>query len=133
MGYAAVAVDLQGHSRSDGLKGYLPDVDGATQDCSDFFNSVSELEEISGIPTFLFGESLEGAICLLIHFGELKQWNGAILAAAMCKISDNMRPPWPVQQILMFLAYLLPTWAIVPNTDYLDKSMKDPVKRDDSA
>lgn len=130
MGYAAVASDLQGHGQSEGLKGYLPDVDGATQDCTEFFNSVSETDEFSGIPKFLYGESLGGAICLLIHFREPTKWNGAILAAAMCKISDGMRPPWPVLQILTFLAYFFPTWGIVPNTEYLDKSIKDPWKRE---
>lgn len=130
MGYAAVASDLQGHGKSEGLKGYLPDVNGATQDCLDFFHSVLEKDEFQDIPRFLYGESLGGAIGLLIHFREPDKWNGAILAAAMCKISDNMRPRWPLPEILVCLAYFFPTWAIVPSKDLVDKSVTDPWKRE---
>lgn len=130
MGYAAVASDLQGHGKSEGLKGFLPDVDGATQDCLDFFHSVSEKDEFQGVPKFLYGESLGGAICLLIHFREPEQWSGAILAAAMCKISDNMIPAWPLPQILTYLAAVFPTWAIVPSNDLVEQSVSVPWKRD---
>lgn len=130
MGYVAVASDLQGHGNSEGLKGFIPDVEGCAQDCLDFFHSVVETDEFRYIPKFLYGESLGGAICLLIHFREPDEWNGAILAAAMCKISDGMRPPWPVPEILILLAYVFPTWAIVPSNDLVDKSVTDPWKRE---
>ncbi|CAM6088392.1 unnamed protein product [Calypogeia fissa] len=130
MGYVAMASDLQGHGNSEGLKGYIPDVDGCTQDCLDFFHSVLETDEFRGIPKFLYGESLGGAICLLIHFKQPDQWNGAILAAAMCKISDNMKPRWPLPEILILLAYFFPTWAIVPTKDLVDKSVTHPWKRE---
>ncbi|KAL3676230.1 hypothetical protein R1sor_026178 [Riccia sorocarpa] len=130
MGYAACASDLQGHGQSDGLKGYLPDVQEVADDCREFFRSVIEREEFRGIPKFLYGESLGGAICLLIHFQERAKWDGAILAAAMCKISDNMRPPWPVAEILICMAGIFPTWAIVPTKDLVDKSVSHPYKRE---
>lgn len=65
-----------------------------------------------------------GAICLLIHFKNQKAWNGAILVAPMCRISDNVKPRWPIPEILIFLAKFLPTLAIVPTADLLDKSVK---------
>lgn len=128
MGYAAVASDLQGHGKSEGLQGHVPDVDSAAQDCLDFFHSVLEMDEFRGIPKFLYGESLGGAICLLIHFREPEQWNGAILCAAMCKISDSMKPRWPLPQILTGLAHFFPTWPIVPTLG-VDKAVKSPQKR----
>ncbi|KAG6547962.1 hypothetical protein Mapa_010783 [Marchantia paleacea] len=130
MGYAACASDLEGHGLTEGLRGFLPDVQGAADDCLEFFHSVLDQEEFRGIPKFLYGESLGGAICLLIHFREPEQWDGAILAAAMCKISDDMRPPWPVADILTCVAHVFPTWAIVPTKDLVDKSVSHPYKRE---
>lgn len=42
----------------------------------------------------------------------------------MCKISDNVRPRWPIPQILILLAKFFPTLPIVPTADLLDKSVK---------
>ncbi|WVY95343.1 hypothetical protein V8G54_034431 [Vigna mungo] len=53
-------------------------------------------------------------IYLLINFLSLKPFNGAVLVAPMCKISDNIRPKWPIPQILTFLAIFFPTLPIVP-------------------
>ncbi|KAL2629324.1 hypothetical protein R1flu_014010 [Riccia fluitans] len=130
MGYAACASDLEGHGQSEGLKGFLPDVDGVANDCLEYFHLVAEREEYQSIPKFLYGESLGGAICLLIHFMEPENWDGAILAAAMCKISDKMKPPWPVANLLSCAAHIFPTWAVVPTKDLVDKSISHPYKRE---
>ncbi|KAH7434965.1 hypothetical protein KP509_06G042700 [Ceratopteris richardii] len=130
MGCASFALDLEGHGRSGGLKGYIPDINAVAQDCYEYFMSVKQSQAFAGIPCFLYGESMGGAICLLLHFIDPGAWNGAILVAPMCKISDKMRPPWPVAQILQFLAKFFPTWAVVPAEDLVDKSIKDPVKRE---
>lgn len=42
----------------------------------------------------------------------------------MCKISDKVRPRWPIPQILSFLARFFPTLPIVPAPDLLYKSVK---------
>ena len=42
--------------------------------------------EYSDLPSFLFGESMGGAVALKIHFKQPKDWNGAILVAPMCKV-----------------------------------------------
>jgi acylglycerol lipase len=80
----------------------------------DFFNSVTETKEFKVIPNFIYGESLGGAIALMIHFLQPEKWNGMITAAAMGKLTDDVRPNWVLQQLLLVLAYLLPTWAITP-------------------
>lgn len=130
MGCASFALDLEGHGRSGGLKGYIPDIDAVTQDCHSYFTSIKCKQEFTDLPCFLYGESMGGAICLLLHFKAPKAWNGAMLAAPMCKISDKMRPPWPVAEILTFLAKWAPTWPVVPTKDLVDKSIKDPIKRE---
>ncbi|KAA8515309.1 hypothetical protein F0562_018461 [Nyssa sinensis] len=124
-GFACFALDLQGHGQSQGLKAFVPNVDLVVDDCLAFFDSViNQNPQFQNRPTFLYGESMGGAICLLIHFRNPKSFNGAILIAPMCKISDTVRPRWPIPEILSFLAKIAPTLPIVPTADLLDKSVK---------
>ncbi|KAI3937063.1 hypothetical protein MKX01_015278 [Papaver californicum] len=101
MGFACFALDIEGHGQSQGLKAFVPNVDLVVDD----------------------------SICLIIHFKDPKGFNGAILVAPMCKISDNVKPKWPVPEILTFVAKFMPTLAIVPTADLLDKSIKVEKKR----
>jgi acylglycerol lipase len=39
-----------------------------------------------GLPSFLFGQSMGGAVALKIHFKQPNEWSGAILVAPMCKV-----------------------------------------------
>lgn len=130
MGYAAFALDLEGHGLSDGLKGFTPNADVVVEDCLFYFNSLRKKPEYRDLPRFLYGESLGGAICLLIHFQDPTGYDGAILMAPMCKISEKMIPPWPVEKFLRFVGWWIPTAPIVPMKDLVDKSVKDPVKRE---
>lgn len=123
-GFACFALDMEGHGRSEGVRGYVPNVDLVVEDCLSFFSSVKENPQFNELPCFLYGESMGGAICLLIHFAKPKGFDGAILVAPMCKISEKVKPSWPIQVILMFLSRFLPTWAIVPTEDLLQKSIK---------
>lgn len=65
-----------------------------------------------------------GAISLLINFRNPDFFNGAILIAPMCKISDKVRPRWPIPEILTFVSKFAPTLAIVPTADLVEKSVK---------
>lgn len=127
-GIACFALDLQGHGRSDGLRAFVPEVDLAVQDCLAFFNSVKRDSRFQTLgrspPSFLYGESMGGAICLLVHLADPLGFDGAVLVAPMCKISDNLKPRWPIPQILTQLARFFPTWAIVPTEDLMRKSVK---------
>lgn len=124
MGFACFALDLQGHGQTQGLKAFVPSVDLVVQDCLCYFNSIKRDPKFKSLPCFLFGESMGGAICLLIHFADPRGFQGAILVAPMCKISDKVRPKWPIPQILTFLARFFPTLPIVPTPDLLYKSVK---------
>ncbi|CAL5213409.1 unnamed protein product [Lathyrus oleraceus] len=124
MGFACFALDLQGHGQTQGLKAFVPSVDLVVQDCLSYFNSIKRDPKFKALPCFLFGESMGGAICLLIHFADPRGFQGAILVAPMCKISDKVRPKWPIPQILTFLARFFPTLPIVPTPDLLYKSVK---------
>ncbi|OMO76504.1 Alpha/beta hydrolase-1 [Corchorus capsularis] len=128
-GFAVFALDMEGHGRSQGLRCYVPNVDLAVQDCLSYFNLIKQDPNFNGLPCFLYGESMGGAICLLIHFADPKGFQGAILVAPMCKISDKVRPRWPIPQVLTFMSKFLPTLAIVPTEDLLHKSVKVEEKR----
>ncbi|KAF6163171.1 hypothetical protein GIB67_025035 [Kingdonia uniflora] len=124
MGFASFALDIEGHGLSQGLKAFVPNVDLVVDDIFAFFESIKENPDFSELPSFLYGESMGGAICLLIHFRDPSLWNGAILSAPMCKISDKVKPKWPIPEILTMVAKFLPTLPIVPTSDLLDKSVK---------
>ncbi|XP_023542714.1 caffeoylshikimate esterase-like [Cucurbita pepo subsp. pepo] len=124
MGFACFALDLEGHGGSEGLKAFVPNVDSVVHDCLSFFRFVKLNPQFQGLPAFLFGESMGGAICLLIHFADPKGFEGAILVAPMCKISDKVKPIWPIPQFLTAVARFLPSLAIVPTADLLEKSVK---------
>ncbi|CAH9112248.1 unnamed protein product [Cuscuta epithymum] len=130
-GYACFALDLEGHGQSQGLKGYVPNLDLVIEDCLSFFNSITlQNPQFQDLPQFLFGESMGGAICLLIHLKNPGLFsNGAILIAPMCRISEKVRPSWPIPQILTALSIFAPTLPMVPAADLLDKSVKVPEKK----
>lgn len=128
-GFACVALDLEGHGYSEGIPGFVPNVDLVVRDCLNYFNFVKLNPQFQNLPSFLYGESMGGAICLLIHFSDPKSFNGAILVAPMCRIADELKPKWPIPQILIPMAKLFPTLAIVPTEDLMPKSVKVEEKR----
>ncbi|KAG6384149.1 hypothetical protein SASPL_156052 [Salvia splendens] len=114
-------LDLHGHGRSQGLKAYVPNVDDALS----FFDfAIAQDPIFEKPPKFLYGESMGGAICLLMHFKRPEFFKGAILMAPMCKISEKVKPRWPIPQILTAVARFAPTLAVVPTADLLEKSVK---------
>ncbi|XP_015070724.1 caffeoylshikimate esterase [Solanum pennellii] len=129
-GFACFALDIEGHGQSQGLKAYVPNLDLVIDDCLSFFSFVlTQNTEFQDLPKFLFGESMGGAICVLIHLKRPKEFNGGILIAPMCKISDKVKPIWPIAQFLTLVARFAPTLAVVPTADLLEKSVKVPEKR----
>lgn len=50
-------------------------------------NKITEKEENRNKMRYLLGESMGGAVALLLHRKNPHYWDGAILAAPMCKVS----------------------------------------------
>lgn len=128
-GFACFAFDLEGHGRSQGLRAFVPDVDLVVDDAISYFDSIKSDPRFQGLPRFLYGESMGGAICLLIHFRDPLGYQGAVLVAPMCKISDKVRPAWPIPQVLSLVARVMPTLPIVPTADIMKKSVKVEAKK----
>jgi alpha-beta hydrolase superfamily lysophospholipase len=84
---------------------------------------------MEGLPCFLFGESMGGAVALKAHLKYPDMWDGAILVAPMCKIADSMYPPWYLVQIMIALAHIIPKAKLVTNRDIAEIGFRDLVKR----
>ncbi|KAI4349663.1 hypothetical protein L6164_010227 [Bauhinia variegata] len=128
-GYAVFGIDYQGHGQSQGTRCYINKFDNRVNDCYDFFKSVIELKEYKGKAKFLYGESMGGAVALLLHKKYPSFWDGAVLVAPMCKISEKVKPHPVVVNILFKIEDIIPKWKIVPAKDVIDSAFRDPAKR----
>lgn len=128
-GYGVFAMDYPGFGLSEGLHGYIPSFDLLVDDVIECFSRIKENPEYQGLPSFLFGQSMGGAVALKVHFKQPCFWDGAILVAPMCKMAENVVPPWPVQQILICMAKVLPRVKLVPQKDLAEMAFKDIKKR----
>ncbi|XP_051221822.2 caffeoylshikimate esterase-like [Lolium perenne] len=128
-GYAIYGVDHEGHGRSSGLRCYIPNFGDVIDDCSSYFKSVCDKPENREKKRFLYRISMGGSVALLLHRKEPAYWDGAVLLAPMCKISDDMKPHPVVVSALKMVCAVAPSWRIIPTPDILDKVCKDPEMR----
>uniref|UniRef100_A0A2P2JW19 Uncharacterized protein MANES_01G219100 n=2 Tax=Rhizophora mucronata TaxID=61149 RepID=A0A2P2JW19_RHIMU len=129
--YAVFGIDYEGHGRSSGSRCYIKKFDDTVNDCNEFFKSVCAEKNYREKGRFLYGESMGGAVALLLHMKEPSFYNGAVLVAPMCKISEKLKPHPVVVNILTSFEELIPRWKIVPTRDIIDAAFKDPVKREE--
>ncbi|KAL4572121.1 hypothetical protein LXL04_018890 [Taraxacum kok-saghyz] len=130
-GYAVFGIDYQGHGRSMGARCYIKKFDHIVTDCSNYFKKISGQEDYKNKKRFLYGESMGGAVALLVHRKDPTFWHGAILVAPMCKISEKVKPHPMVISMLTKVEDVIPRWKIVPTKDVIDAAFKDPVKREE--
>ncbi|ERN17024.1 hypothetical protein AMTRI_Chr02g222600 [Amborella trichopoda] len=130
-GYGVYGMDYEGHGQSRGRRCYIKSFSNLVNDCDNFFKSISGDEKYRGKARFLYGESMGGAVALLLHKKDPSFWNGAVLLAPMCKISEKVKPHPIVVNILTKVEDIIPKWKIVPTKDVIDSAFKDPVKREE--
>ncbi|KAM1759254.1 hypothetical protein ACFX11_008274 [Malus domestica] len=130
-GYAVFGIDYEGHGRSRGARCYIKKFKNIVNDCDEFFKSICAEEEYRDKCRFLYGESMGGAVSLLLHKKDPTFWNGAVLVAPMCKISEKVKPHPLVINVLTRVEEIIPKWKIVPTKDVIDSAFKDPVKREE--
>ncbi|EXC55390.1 hypothetical protein L484_001190 [Morus notabilis] len=92
-----------------------------------------ENPEFHSLPSFLFGQSMGGAVTLKMHLKQPNAWTGAVLVAPMCKIADDMVPPLLLKQILIGLAKIFPKMKLVPQKDLAEAAFRDLKKREMTA
>ncbi|KAL3523761.1 hypothetical protein ACH5RR_016595 [Cinchona calisaya] len=130
-GFAVHGMDYEGHGKSSGLAGYIPSFDDLVNDCSDHFISICERKENRKKMRILMGESMGGAVVLLLHRKKPEYWDGAVLVAPMCKIADDMKPHPLVTTVLTKLCNIIPTWKIIPTKDVIDAAFRLPEIREE--
>ncbi|KAI7729862.1 hypothetical protein M8C21_007752, partial [Ambrosia artemisiifolia] len=112
-------------------------VHGYGDTCTFFFEGIAKRiaaagygrPEVRGMPRFLLAQSMGGAVALKVHLKEQREWDGVVLVAPMCKISEEMKPPEPLQKVLIFLSRLMPKAKLVPTKDLAELAFRDPQKR----
>lgn len=45
--------------------------------------------EIRGLPHFILGQSMGGAVALKVHLKEPREWDGVVLVSPMCKVTPS--------------------------------------------
>jgi len=78
-GLASVAIDLRGHGRAAGARGYCDRFGEFLDDAAELARVVRA--EASGGPCFLFGHSFGGLVAALSAIGSPSPWRGVILSA----------------------------------------------------
>uniref|UniRef100_A0A0E0JHR4 Serine aminopeptidase S33 domain-containing protein n=1 Tax=Oryza punctata TaxID=4537 RepID=A0A0E0JHR4_ORYPU len=129
-GYGVFGMDYEGHGKSMGARCYIRSFRRLVDDCHRFFKSICDMEEYRSKSRFLYGESMGGAVALLLHMKDPTFWDGAILVAPMCKISEKVKPHPVVISLLTQVEDVIPRWKIVPTKDVINAAFKDPAKRE---
>ncbi|KAI3849758.1 hypothetical protein MKW98_026672 [Papaver atlanticum] len=91
LGFITCAIDHQGHGFSDGLQCHIPDINPVVDDCINYFD--------------LFRAQ---------HSQSLPYHGLGLFLGAMCGISPKFKPPWPLEHFLSVVAWVVPTWQVVP-------------------
>lgn len=128
-GYGVFAMDYPGLGLSEGLHCYIPCFDRLVDDVIEHYSKIKGQPEYKDLPCFLFGQSLGGAVALKIHLKQPNVWDGAVLVAPMCKLADDVTPPWPLKQILIGIAHIFPKQKLVPQKDLAELAFRDVNKR----
>ncbi|KAL5977114.1 hypothetical protein ACLOJK_021456 [Asimina triloba] len=123
LGFHVCALDLPGHGLSDGPRGHIPDIRPVLDECALVFDSARAAHP--KLPAFLYGESLGGAISILLCLRQQAAWRGLVLNGAMCGISAKLKPPWPLEMLLPLAGFLAPTWRVVPKKRLGSRSFKE--------
>lgn len=127
-GFRVCALDLQSHGYSEGKpRAHFPKIQPLVDDCNQLFGELRRQNK--NLPAFLFGESMGGAIAILMCL-TCTDWDGLVLSGAMCGVSKKFKPMWPLEELLPIVAFIAPKWQIPFMGPPAYKSYKEPWKRE---
>jgi alpha-beta hydrolase superfamily lysophospholipase len=87
-GIGSVAIDLRGHGRAQGPRGYCSRFDEFLDDARE----LRRLVEAKGAPAFLFGHSFGGLVSAASALDEPKPWKGLVLSAPFFGLALEVPP-----------------------------------------
>ncbi|KAH7387749.1 hypothetical protein KP509_16G039100 [Ceratopteris richardii] len=127
-GYAAFAADLLGHGQSDGLPGYIEDVEITASAALCFYKAVRDRPEHAHLKKFLFGESMGGGLTFLMLLQDPLGWDGAIFSAPFFVLDEAVAP----SRLRLFGYSLLlgyaEKWPVMPRNNVQGNVFHDPQK-----
>ncbi|KAL8140065.1 hypothetical protein V2J09_006086 [Rumex salicifolius] len=124
-GYAIFAVDHPGFGLSDGLHGYIPCFDDIVDNAIEQYTKIKGRPELRGLPRFIFGQSMGGAIALKVHLKEPHAWDGVLLVAPMCKIAEEVMPPEALLKVANLLSSFVPKWKFFYQPDLAELAFRN--------
>lgn len=128
-GFGVYAMDYPGFGLSQGLHGYIHGFDEMVDHVIEQYALIRVMKEVRGLPHFLLGQSMGGAVALKVHLKQPKEWDGVVLVAPMCKIAEDVTPPGPILKALTLMSYVLPEAKLFPQKDLAELAFRDPKKR----
>ncbi|KAJ8758518.1 hypothetical protein K2173_000239 [Erythroxylum novogranatense] len=129
-GFGVYALDHPGFGLSEGLHGYVPSFNGLVDNVIEHYRKIKERPEVKGLPFFMLGQSMGGAVSLKVLLREPYAWDGIILVAPMCKISDDVLPPPAALKVLNLLSRVMPKAKLIPQKDLAELAFRDLKKRE---
>ncbi|KAL9325013.1 hypothetical protein ACSQ67_005658 [Phaseolus vulgaris] len=142
-GYGVFAMDYPGFGLSEGLHGYIPKFDYLVDDVIEHYTKIKARPDLRGLPRFILGQSMGGAVSLKVHLREPNNWDGMILVAPMCKldkkmtcrssvsgkIADDVLPSDAVMKVLTLLSKVMPKAKLFPTQELDELFFREPSKR----
>lgn len=108
-GFAVHALDLRGHGRSPGERSFVTSFAEHTGDLEKFVAHVRAAEP--GLPIFLFGHSMGGAIATTYTLDHQDQVAGLVLSAAALQLDPKVSPG--LVKLTRKLGAKHPTWRVL--------------------
>ncbi|KAJ0985766.1 hypothetical protein J5N97_004122 [Dioscorea zingiberensis] len=128
-GYGVFAMDYPCFGLSEGLHGYIHSFDEMVDHVIEQYARIRGMEEVRGLPHFLLGQSMGGAVALKVNLKQPREWDGVVLVAPMCKIAEDVTPPALVLKALAIISNILPEAKLFPQKDLAELAFRIPQKR----
>jgi acylglycerol lipase len=122
-GYGVMAIDLRGHGRSEGRRGYAPEFSAYISDVNVLRSKSEEL--FCNIPQFLYGHSLGGNIVTNFLLTEKRLPFGAVITSPWFTLA--VIPSWYKIAMAQVLRYVLPSVLVKSDLDVQFLSHDDQV------
>ncbi|MCL4561348.1 MAG: lysophospholipase [Chloroflexi bacterium] len=88
-GFVLAGLDLRGHGKSEGLRGYWPSLEDVYDDIELFYNTMTA--KFPDLPSFLYGHSLGGQLVLLVELKRMLPVTGVIASSPWLGLT--LKPP----------------------------------------